>query len=331
MTESLADFNVGDNVSLNPTPCCDMRHLVLLHHLESQVAKMTRTSATWLAGAGAGAETCVEAIFQSAFSSPYLMHELLAFSALHLSTLQSDEVRKSEFLRQSAELQTQGLSLFNAAKPEVRNENCLVLFVFAAILGMHTLFDAVASCKGSVALDKIINYLKVHRGVTAITYQSWHTLRHSEIRYIIDAIEAADSLYRQQLGDTENDCDVLLNLFNESSEKLSPGQYKACLEAIQALHWVFGLRRTVSELHPMQITLAWPARISVEFVESLEQRQPIALVILAYWAVLLHADRDIWVFGNAGRHIIECLSAHLGSYWDEWLDLPRSVLKRNGP
>ncbi|KAI1439416.1 hypothetical protein F5Y02DRAFT_405810 [Annulohypoxylon stygium] len=326
----VADTAIDSSASLqsehHPSPCFDMRHLVLLHHLES----LYMTASISMQSISTDEfKLCYEAIFKSAVSASYLMHELLAFSALHLSTLQSNATDKAEYLQQAAELQTRALALFNAVKPSVRNENCLALFIFTSAIGMHTLFDAVASHADSIGfLDKITRYLKLHRGVGAITYQSWHTLRYSEIRYIIDAIEAGDELYRQNLGNAENECDRLMSLVRTSTDKLSSGPLETCQEATQALHWVFGVRRNISEPYLTHITLSWPIRISSEFVELVEQRQPIALIILAHWAVLLHIDRDFWVFGDAGRRIIESLLTHLGSYWDEWLDLPRSILSK---
>lgn len=276
-----------------------------------------------------GAKLYSEAIFKSAVSAPYLMHELLAFSALHLSTLEFDDADTAGYLQQAAELQMSALALFNAVKYDVRDENCMALFAFSSLLGMHALFDAITTCADFTGtLNKIINYLKLHRGVSAITRQSWHVLRYSEIRHIIDAIEAGDQLYRQHPEDPDNGCNKLLSLVNTSSDKLGPGQYKACQDAVQNLHWVFGVRRAVPEPYPTHITLAWPVRVSAEFVELLEQRQPIPLIILTHWAVLLHAERDLWIFGDGGRRVIGPLLEYFGSYWDRWLDLPRSVLNK---
>ncbi|KAH8653744.1 hypothetical protein BX600DRAFT_440800 [Xylariales sp. PMI_506] len=316
------DARLGEQ-GQQPTPCFDMRHLVLLHHFENELIGSSG-SLPWVELDGS--RPCFNAIFNSAVAAPYLMHELLAFSALHLSTLQSDSAERAQYLQLAADLQSRALALFNAVKPQVRNENCMALFVFSSFIGLHTLFDAIASCtEFNGLLEKITHYLKLHRGVSAITQQSWPVLRHSELRHIIDAIEAGTEAY-QQYADEPNECDKLVELIRNSSDKLSPASLKACQDAIQALRWVFGVRRHLSEPYPSQVTSAWPIRISAEFVELLEQRQPIPLIILAHWAVLLHIDRNFWVFGNAGRHIIESLSTYLGSYWDEWLELPRSVL-----
>ncbi|ETS78054.1 hypothetical protein PFICI_10116 [Pestalotiopsis fici W106-1] len=310
-----------------PQPCFDVRHLVLLHHLESYGTKSSNLM-SW-AGDDA-AKFLFDAVFKTAVAEQFLMHALLAFSALHLSTQQSDDASKADYLQQAAELQTCALALFNATKHNVREENCMALFIFSSLTGLHTLFDAVASCTDSNRiLDKTIHYLKLHRGVSAVTGQSWHILRHSGISRIMDAIEAGDQLYRQQLGDTDNECSKLSKLVHASTDKLGAGSFKACQEAVDVLHWVFGVRRTVPEPFPTHIILAWPIRISAEFIELLEQRQPIPLIILAHWAVLLYFDRDFWVFGDAGRQIVRPILGYLGSYWDEWLDLPRTILDQD--
>lgn len=268
-----------------------------------------------------------EPIFNSAVSAPYLMDELLAFSALHLSTTQAMEADKVRYRRQATELQTRALALFNEAKLNVCDENCMALFVFSSMIGMHTLFDAVASfTEFSTFLNNMVHYLKLHRGVSVIAQQSWHTLSRSEIRPIADSIAAGDEIYRKERGNMENECDKLVDLVSISKDKLGSGPHKACQDAVQALHWVFGVRRTISDPYPTHITLSWPVRISADFIELLEQRQPIPLIIFAHWAVLLHVDRDFWVFGNAGQHMIKVLLSYLGSYWDEWLALPKGIL-----
>jgi hypothetical protein len=326
VTDSGASRRTPDPASQLPS-LFDIRHLVLLHHLETHVIRQS-SLLSWI-GADT-AEIYSETVFEAAVSAPYLMHELLAFSALHLSTQQSDATEMAKFLQQAAELQTSALAIFNAVKHDVCNENCMALFIFSSLLGMHTLFDAVTSCTDfGGMLERTIHYLKLHRGVNAITSQSWHILRHSELRVIFDAIETGDQLYRHRVGNTENECEKLSSLVQKSSDGLGPGPYKACQEAVQALQWTFGVRSTVSEPYPVHITLAWPVRVSADFVNLLEQRQPIPLIILAHWAVLLHIDRKFWIFGNAGRHMINPLLAYLGSYWDEWLELPRSIIQQD--
>lgn len=299
-----------------------LQHLVLLHHLENEVL---RSPYPILLTDVQNAQLCYEAIFKSAVSAPYLMYELLAFSALHCSTLSHDDAGKMEYTHLAAELQARALALFNVTKPEVRSENCMALLVFSSVLGMHTLFDAVASYKDVPDfLDKIIHYLKLHRGVRAITNQSWDVLRNSEIEHCIDSIESSDKVY--QMENPANECDRLSSLLDGWCDKLNPNIYNTCHEAVQSLHWAFSLHSSLSKPYPLHITLAWPVMISIEFIELLDQRQPVPMIILAHWAMLLHSDRKFWVFGDAGRVIVESISRYVGPYWDDWLVAPKEAL-----
>lgn len=65
---------------------------------------------------------------------------------------------------------------------------------------------------------------------------------------------------------------------------------------------------------------AWPILVEVEFTDLLEQRRPEALVMLAHFAVLLHWYKEVWLFGEGGRRVVECVSGYLGGAWGDWLE-----------
>lgn len=297
-------------------------HFMLFYHLENEILK---APGGILMADDHDTKPFAAMLFKSASSAPYLMDELLAFSALHLSTLQSDNDEKAQYLRQAAELQTRALSLFNAVEPQVHDENCVAMFVFSSVIGMHALFDGVRSRKDFTDfLDGIIRYLKLHRGVRPIARQSWNLLRETELKLVINPIE--DSNENEPTAYEHGECDTLASLLEVSRDQLGPEPYRVCYEAVQTLIWAFGQHRVLPKPYPTHITLAWPIMISAEFVELLEQRQPISLVILAHWGVLLHKAREFWVFADAGRVLIEFMSGYLGIYWNEWMALPRKVL-----
>ncbi|KAH9238528.1 hypothetical protein K456DRAFT_1827104 [Colletotrichum gloeosporioides 23] len=70
----------------------------------------------------------------------------------------------------------------------------------------------------------------------------------------------------------------------------------------------------------------WPVRITRDYISLLQQRRPEALVIMGYYAVLLHRARDYWAVGDSGRFLVKTISNHLGSYWSEWLEWPNQEL-----
>ncbi|PNP56830.1 hypothetical protein THARTR1_03128 [Trichoderma harzianum] len=302
----------------------NLGHLALLHHLESNLLKSG--DACLLPDAAKSAEIA-NLIFKSAIATPFLMDELLAMAALHLSTQAFDQTEKNQYLHQAAQLQTRALSHFNTVRPRVSDENCTAMFLFSSFLGLHTLFDTSTSQRDFTEfLDKLIQFIALHRGISTVTRHSWHIISETEIKHIIDPISALDQL-DPQLTVSCVECDGLLAHLTASIESLGPTSFNACCEAVKSLQWVIGRRRGLpDELHP-HIAMAWPVLVSFDYLQMLKQRRPEALVILAHWAVLLYRDRGFWVFGDTGRFMIESASKYLGTYWQDWMAWPNDVLK----
>ncbi|OLN96687.1 hypothetical protein CCHL11_00768 [Colletotrichum chlorophyti] len=293
----------------------------LLYHFEHCVAPAH----------GLGDETTSRGYQQmsvkEAFRTPFLMDQLLALAAAHKSTLPGED---QMFWRSEAtRLQTRGLTQFNAAKAEVSTENFLSIFLYSTCLGQHVLFDTF-SVPGdfSTVLDKLVHCMSLHRGIRTIVAGSWPTLRaHLEANMGSDSRFIKSIIISQGNAETGDECKGLFELLEKSD--LSESARGCCREAVENLQLMFDIQRdtTLSAARRMSTVQEWSIRVSTEFVSLLDQRRPEALVVLAYWGIVLHNVRNSWAFGDAGRTLIESVSAHLGSYWSEWLAWPRKMLE----
>lgn len=300
-------------------------HLGLLHHLEHE---LMQSESSWLVPDIEKAKLHYDAIFKAAMSAPYLMDQMLAISALHMSsTAPSDSADKAKYHYQASELHTRALGLFNAAKPQVNEENALPMLTFSSFVGLQSFFDTMASRDGEFSdfLSRFTKYLHLHRGVRIIAHQGWDFLRQTQMSHIINAIEDGDKA-RSQQDQAGKECDHVEGLLKSFRQKLGQDTYDVCQKALDSLRWVLDCHRTLPKPYPIHIAMAWPSVITPDFIELLEQRQPISLVILAHWAMLLHMDREFWVFGDAGRFMIVSLSKYLGPYWQDWLAVPEHIL-----
>jgi hypothetical protein len=295
-----------------------------MHHLE-------RAKFATLVGDEEEITVFFDLMFRTAYDAPYLMDEFLAFSALHLSTLNDDPAVKSRYRQQAAELQTRALTQFNSMGPDVRNEKVLAMFVFSSMLGLHTLFDTGASFNGDLGdfLDSFTQYLTVHRGVKAVVRDNWDLIRNTEMKIVITPVEHYDRTQIPPGGyRAEKECAKLKDLVEALSEGGSSKLLvDSCRKAIVALEWVLERHAVLDLRHRTHAASAWPIMLSAEFIEMLKQRRPEPLAILAHWAVVLHQNRQFWVFGDTGRILILAVTKHLGSYWDEWLAWPKEVLR----
>jgi Fungal specific transcription factor domain len=259
-----------------------------------------------------------KAILEAALSAPYLMYEILAVAALHLSILLP--AQQGYYHHQASGLQTRALSLFNASRLEVDAENCISVVIFSSLLATHSLCDVVLFRNNdfSTFLDDFIGCLNLHRGVRSITSHSWHLLQETHLKPVLDAGEALG----QTAGLMGKECDDLRALLN--SDNIGQLSVKAYQSTIDHLQKAFDVER-ISGGHTDSFII-WPVLVSADYMDLLVKRSPEALVILAYYAILLHNHRDLWFIGDAGLYLADSITRHLGVYWDTWLAWPNAII-----
>lgn len=291
-----------------------MLHVELFHNLYTKTHRSfdPTGSLPWLP----------ELLSQS-ITTPYLVNELLAFSALHLSTQRPG--RRTFYHFHAAQLQTHALAIFNETNPEVTQETCLPLFLFSSVLGIHMLCDTLIYRENNLDtfIPRFAHYLRLHHGSRTIIGQAWKLLKDSILKPVFDT---GMLLYRSgPLGAGYRkllDLVVAANLGSEAT-----ATYRQAIESLQACTNVVDTADDETHVHHVAINgvIAWPVLIKLEFSELLEQGRPEALVILAHYAVLLHRFRETWLFADSGRFLIQEIGRCLGEEWEEWLAWPNAL------
>ncbi|KAL4770066.1 hypothetical protein BDW60DRAFT_193425 [Aspergillus nidulans var. acristatus] len=262
-------------------------------------------------------------------TSPYLLYQLLAFSARHLAYLHPD--KRAYHLHQATSLQTRALSLFNAGKVQITASNCVAVCLFSVVLGHHLLTDTLTlalsgsvqppGCRGSGLdsfLNRYIQCLETHRGVYTVAMGGWSLLMETELAPVLSRSRAFTS--QEPKGD---ECQQLQALV-VSSVSLKQEEKEACQQAIRYLQLGFDALSTwENENMRYQMLFLWNVLVPSEFGGLLARKRAQALVILAYYALLLHHGRHIWQVGGAGQHIIGMIEEYLGPKWSQWIEYPR--------
>ncbi|KAK6225663.1 upc2 protein [Colletotrichum tabaci] len=290
-----------------------LEHMRLLHHLE--------TNMNVFMSADDFMKPLVDMNLECALNAPYLMDVLLGLSALHMADLHPD--RADHYRHQATQLQTRALVLFNDAKEDISDDTCIPMFLFSSTLGTHLLCDTLRANRHdfNAFLDQFAGYLNLHRGVSTVTSRSWHVIRESGAKRFIEFLES-----RRPDDHTPSEVDILHRMLDQAD--LGPASLQACRDAAETLRDSYAIYRSIAErsTHQSASVMAFGVRITTGFIDVLKQRRPEALVILAFYAVLLHWCRNFWIFADAGEFLIRAVASHLGDYWSEWLAFPLSVL-----
>ncbi|KAH4063013.1 hypothetical protein HBH96_155990 [Parastagonospora nodorum] len=260
---------------------------------------------------------------REANKTPYLLHAILAFSAQHLACLRPE--RAAHYLHQAVSLQTRAISLFNASWTAVDESNCVAVLLFSSVLGHHFLAETLSK-RHPDGLDAFIEHyvqcINMHRGIFVIAYSAWPLLMKSDLEPMLSMSHAFT--LREPVG---KDCHSLHNLINRSPD-LSEDEKMATRTAINYLQLGFDVGGADVGLcqGQHQMIYNWAMLVPPMFTALLESKRPEALVVMAYYAVLLHRGKELWQVGDAGVYIFNLIWNCLGPEWEEFLKYPQEKI-----
>ncbi|KAH8888989.1 hypothetical protein GQ53DRAFT_690725 [Thozetella sp. PMI_491] len=286
----------------------NMAHLELFHYF-------TTMPSPFLAGGEATPGIQKRIAVHAAFSTPYLMYETLAFAARRRS-LEHPSDRAQFYEEQATLLQTRALSLFRSARPEPNQHNCIAMFVFSGMLGIHLLADTLSNRGQDLEsiLAPFVRYLAMHRSLVSLVTGQWPMLMNTELRSILSwGKQPGFDLPAQKPN-------FLYQLICEANN-LSPKSAEACHEAIKYLQWAMDdeCGPHQRQQRQMQMVFTWPLILSQPYTGLLIARRPEALIILAHYGVLLHRCRPLWVVGDSGSYLVRVISASIEPKWMPYL------------
>ncbi|PYI10115.1 hypothetical protein BO78DRAFT_361140 [Aspergillus sclerotiicarbonarius CBS 121057] len=307
----------ADPISSSDNPPVNMLHAELFFNIDCTLRSLSEGGAVWINSSD---------VMQIIIATPYLMNEVLALSALHLSVVRSDD--RERYRRYAAQLQTHALEIYNQMRLDVNKETCVPLFLFSCILGMHTLCDVLVHREDTSFdefLERLVHCFRLQLGIrVVISGPTWSMLRESILK---SALQNGEIMFE---WDTElgPECARLLRLIEAA--KLGDTITSTYRNAVQALQ--VSINATIrGAVKNVSGVTGWSVIVNPEYVEYLTLRRPEALVILAHYAVLPHWHRHIWLFGDGGRFMIESISSYLGPEWAEWLEWPNRALGEPDP
>ncbi|KAJ9659164.1 hypothetical protein H2198_003306 [Neophaeococcomyces mojaviensis] len=264
------------------------------------------------------ADTCI----RQGLRHPFLMQQILATSALHLSIERPSQ--KTFYRHHATQLQATALAEFKTILQKLDESNIVSAFLFSSLVGLHVFCDTFSSGETDFnqVLDSLISCINLLRGVRSIIGGWWTYLLTTELSPILTV--AADK--RQAGEDNPYPLRDLADLIAEAD--IGAASREAYQETLKELERGFADQVQLSAdegATTANMIFAWLVIVPKEYVELLSQRRPEALIILSHYAVLLHYRRHFWAIGDSGKFLVEGITSHLGKHWEKWLTWPKSI------
>lgn len=259
-------------------------------------------------------------ILGRSFQVPYLMEAALGLSALHLSREASE--RQVSYRNAAAVLQSQALQGFESSQilQDVNTSNVLDLLLFQHLIALHVFCDIFTTTGSDFGdfMEKLIGCIQLLRGLNLVTEPWFDVLAKTELGVIM----LTAHVHQKSPHASHHECDPLLIMLDEAD--LSAQSIEVCRLSIERLQTYFDADNEFNseQINSTNMLFSWLITSSQELTGLLKQRRPEALVILAYYAVLLYRRRRNWVVASAGQKLLQHVRTYLGSTWEAHLLWP---------
>jgi len=271
-----------------------------------------------------------------ALSCDYLTHGMMSTAALHLAYLRPGQLERYQLL--SVQHQDVALGPFQIAMSNITTENCNQVFGFSLLL-MVSHFASFRALEfffpSPVAGNNgLSDWVIWHRGCQTILNQARESITSGPLAPLIGEEQRA-RIYTEaakQLSGDENDKSLenVLRCLDESPS-IKASTTVAELEAYKdATTRLRRLLKASSQTEDSVIRRAfasiWPVVISDTFIQLLSQLQPLALVIMAHYCLLIKNCHSCWYMEHRAYHMFDAVKRNLSEEWTIYIEHPLRVL-----
>lgn len=257
---------------------------------------------------------------EEAVSHPFLMHGILALSALDLARTQDDH-RRPMYSGLAVAHQNQALALFRELLGDINDTNAKAMFSFASVVVLYTFaFPHEPNLSNPfVCIDDLLQIIVLIRGVQQVINTASLSLRESNFKALVRTED-----YEPVLPDDARlALEELLEANNTCGAQNETHDTEVYEDTIEKLTEAIGL---LNVDHTMTIIGRWAIKLRPKYVDMVRDHAPLALVILTYYCVILDSLRHHWCHGDWSVRVSRAIWMVLDDTWRPLVRWPMTAL-----
>ena len=277
---------------------------------------------------------------------PFIIHAILSISALHLAFLKPMDRQKC--IVTAAHYQNQALQSFRSKISKVEVANAYAMFAFSRLIVLHELASANF---GNNAIMEYPDGRYMVLGDEEVLPR-WLKLRLDSFKllrpYILSNFGDPQQVPRpsKRLDEVtpvdwasnpyDTEFAAISPLFEANVSCVAPSarelmENAACANAFNGLRQAFAVPYATQQWGKFyDATVFWPLKQSERFFELVSRGNPRALIVMAFYCVILHRVENHWFMQGQGRHLLSNIEKRLGNAWRCWIQWPLHELGIEG-
>ncbi|KAF7591717.1 hypothetical protein BBP40_001161 [Aspergillus hancockii] len=288
-----------------PAPPLPLLELELLHHWHT------------VAGASLALNETVQDLFRVtvpglALSHPFLMHGLLAVSALHISQKCPAE-RRPKYTEVAISHNNLALSLCPSLLSNVTPENCHALFAFSCLVAIFAFAtQGPAASPTTLSIADVVKIFGLIRGVKSIVEEARSWIQQGEMRPLL---RMPGNQRQDSKGKPTLEAFTRIQQLVEEQVSLEPALHGSNDGPVisAALEQLTGILELCTTLDNPGAIMAWPVLVDAEYLALLLQEEPTSLVIIGYYGAALNLLSNEWWLDGWGEFLVKLALDRLGT------------------
>ncbi|GAB1207331.1 hypothetical protein APSETT445_006046 [Aspergillus pseudonomiae] len=256
---------------------------------------------------------------RKALEHDFLLDGILSIASLHTAATKGP-IEARSYIDTALEYQNRALTPFRQALNNISPANCDAIYAYSLItiasrIAMPHL--AIGDNEGPNMIENILHVFELLQGTTEISKMTRAWSAQSSFSTAADYWAPA----AKRLDSETEEAFTRLTAINNQKNSTLPEAHRMTDEAIDLLRRCFCRYSTTKD--PGSV-ITWLAVVNRRFVDTLRGLEPISLLILGHWGVLLgQLDGKIWWASNSGRALVTDILGVGGrgdvEYGDAWL------------
>jgi hypothetical protein len=261
---------------------------------------------------------------QLGFQYDFVMRGILAVSALHIAHFVPD--KSNHYMCQALTQHQSGLQVATAMLPDINDENCEAVWMFATLTLFFTLATARQTNEFLMVGDSLGGgWLELIKGTYSILGTSHEKLRTGILGPTFRAGAVRARLRDEASYNFPVDEDPTQELRAQMAKStLEPESYDLCMLAIEELRKSFALFHSGAARSPNESSdvFIWLFRVNNGYLDLIRDHCQDAVAIFAYFCVLLKILDHKWWMDGSSVHLIQQIWNTLDEDHRLWIRWP---------
>ncbi|QPC78225.1 hypothetical protein HYE68_008977 [Fusarium pseudograminearum] len=273
---------------------------------------------------------------QAALAFPFFLRQILAFSAYHLAHLHPER-RQFYLLQATKHINASIRGIREALSEEVTARNCHALYGSTTFVVVNK-FAAFPNCDAfrshgcSLPVQSLMEIFSLVNGMEAVLNSPGAAdLVYGPLRELFCETTQVHPTSHLLNGLSARLPDLARRISSDYMEEQCRTALMSAVESITSC--VNDSLRELNKASPpeLRIIFWWPMTVSRDFLDLAVSGHPLALVILAYYDILLFwGESQYWFFQDWAENLITAIVDKVrGSQWEDLLGWPVEVILNN--